>query len=124
MRKQTAKGGGLITVVPRYLLVPSDLETTAQKLLTTIQATQTSNANPFSTLELVVEPRLTSATRWYLVADPAQIDGLEYAYLAAEPGPQVVTRVGFDVEGIELKVREDFGAGFLDWRGWYTNVGV
>lgn len=38
--------------------------------------------NPFSgKLVLVVEPRLTSAKRWYLSADPASVDGLEFAYL-------------------------------------------
>ena len=49
--------------------------------------------------------------------------GLEYAYLAGAPGPQIETRVGFEVDGVQLKVRLDFGGGFVDWRGWYTNAG-
>ena len=36
---------------------------------------------------------------------PAQIDGLEYAYLAGAPGPQTETRAGFEVDGVEVKVR-------------------
>ena len=63
-------------------------------------------------------------TGWYLVADPAQIDGLEFAYLASEPGPQVDTQTGFRVDGVEVKVRLDFGAGFVDWRGWFFNDGA
>ena len=65
-----------------------------------------------------------SATRWYLIADLAQIDGLEFAYLAGAPGPQIETQAGFRIDGIETKVRLDYGAGFVDWRGWYANPGV
>ncbi|WP_042336366.1 phage major capsid protein [Bradyrhizobium sp. DOA9] len=124
MRKQTGQGGGLISVTPRFLLVPPDLETAGEKLLTQVQAVTTDNVNPFARLSLVVEPRLASATRWYLVADPAEIDGLEYAYLAGSPGPQIETRAGFDVDGVQVKVRLDYGAGFVDWRGWYANAGA
>ncbi|MCA6109596.1 phage major capsid protein [Bradyrhizobium cenepequi] len=124
MRKQTAKGGGLISVTPRFLLAPPDLETSCEKLLTAIQATTTDDANPFARLSLVIEPRLASATRWYLVADASEIDGLEYAYLAGAPGSQIETRAGFEVDGVQVKVRLDFGAGFVDWRGWFTNAGA
>ncbi|MCA1453977.1 Mu-like prophage major head subunit gpT family protein [Bradyrhizobium sp. BRP22] len=124
MRKQTAKGGGLISVTPRFLLAPPDLETTCEKLLTAIQATNTDDVNPFARLSLVIEPRLANATRWYLVADASEIDGLEFAYLAGAPGPQVETRAGFEVDGVQVKVRLDFGAGFVDWRGWYANAGA
>lgn len=76
MRKQTGPGGGLITVTPRFLLVPSELETKVEKLLTAIQATTTDDVNPFSKLTMVVEPRLKSATRWWLAASAAEVDGL------------------------------------------------
>lgn len=122
MRKQTGPGGSLITVTPRFLLIPSELETASEKLLTAIQAAQTSDVNPFSKLSLVVEPRLTSATRWWLVA--TDVDGLEYGHLEGEPGPQIATQIGFDVDGIEYRVRLDYGAGWADFRGWYTNAGA
>jgi len=124
MRKQTGPGGALIAVAPKYLVVPSELETVAQKLLATITPTTTDEVSPFSNLQLIVEPRLSSTTGWYLVADPAQVDGLEYAYLASEPGPQVSTQTGFRVDGVEVKVRLDYGAGFVDHRGWYYNDGA
>jgi hypothetical protein len=119
MRKQTGLGGELISVTPRYVLVPPDLETPAEKLLSTVQAAKTDDVNPFAGLTLVVEPRLTSATRWYIVADPSQIDGLEYAYLEGAPGPQIESRAGFEIDGVQIKVRLDFGAGWIDHRGWY-----
>lgn len=121
MRKQTGLSGRRISVVPRNLLVPADLETAAEKQLSQIQATKTGDSNPFSALQLVVEPRLSSATRWYLQAE--NVDGLEYAYLEGAPGPQTESRNGFEVDGVELKVSLDFGAGFVDWRGWYQDAG-
>jgi phage head maturation protease len=72
MRSQTGPSGGLISVIPKYLIVPPELETESEKLITSIQATMTSDVNPFAFLELIVEPRLVSPTnRWYLAADPA-----------------------------------------------------
>jgi len=124
MRDQVGPGGGLISVVPRYLVVPSELETSCEKLLTSVQATQTSNVNVFAYLDLVVEPRLTNATRWYLAADPALIDGLEFAFLAGSPGPQIETKAGFEVDGVSIKVRDDYGCGFVEHRGWVTNAGA
>ena len=75
-------------------------------------------------LSLVVEPRLSSVTRRYVSADPTEIDGLEYAYLAGGEGPQVETKAGWDVNCVEIRVILDFGAGFIDWRGWYQNAGA
>lgn len=123
MRQQKSPGGMLINATPRFLLVGPELETTAEQLLTQIAATKTEDVNPFGNLTLIVEPRLTGS-EWYLVADPATIDGLEYAYLEGAPGPQVETRTGFEVDGVEFKIRLDFGAGWLDFRGWQKNEGA
>lgn len=123
MRKQTGLGGELIAVTPKFILVSPDKETEAEQTVSIIQATKTSDVNPFTSLAVVVEPRLTG-NRWYITADPAEIDGLEFAYLEGEPGPQITTRAGFEVDGVEIKVRLDFGAGFVDWRGWYMDPGA
>ncbi len=72
--------------------------------------------------DLLVEARVSSTTRWYMSGDPAQIEGQEFAYLAGEEGPQTETCAGFEVDGVEVKVRLDFGAAFLDWRSWYVNA--
>jgi hypothetical protein len=124
MRKQTGLGGGLIDVTPWAVLVPSDLETTAEKVLSQIQAAKTDDVNPFTSLRLVVEPRFTSSARWYVVANPAVADGLEYAYLAGQPQPQIETQAGFEVDGVKMRVRLDFGAGWVDHRSWYSNAGA
>ena len=103
---------------PRYLIVPPSLETSAEQFVATISATTTSETNPFAgQLTVLVDPRLPS-TSWYLAAAPDQVDGLEYAFLDGAEGPQIETRIGFDIDGIETKLRIDFGAGWIDFRGW------
>lgn len=125
MRKQKGLAGRPINVTPKFLIVPPELETSANRLLALIHPTTSDDVNPFaSSLVLLVEARLTSATRWYVAADPAIIEGLEYSYLQGEEGPQVETRAGFEVDGIEFKVRLDFGAAFLDWRSWQMDPGT
>jgi phage major head subunit gpT-like protein len=119
MRKMKGLGGLLIDVTPRYVLVPPELETVAEQVLTEIAAAKTEDVNPFGKLSLLVEPRLTVANRWYVVADPASAEGLEYAYLEGAPGPQIETRAGFEVDGVQIRVRLDFGAGWIDHRAWH-----
>ena len=121
MRKQTSANGMPVSAQPRFLIVPPEYETIGEQLLTSLAATAVVDVNPFTRLTLLVEPRLTNATQWYLAADPANIDGLEYAYLEGAPGAQVETSVGFDVDAVMIKVRLDFGAAFIDHRGWYRN---
>ena len=119
MRRQTGLAGEPINIVPKFVLVPPELETAMEQALSAVQATRTSDTNPFASLSLIVDPRLTDSGQWYLAADPAQIDGLEYAYLEGAPGPQIEIRAGFEVDGLQIKVRLDFGTGWIDWRGWY-----
>ncbi len=116
-----------IDVSPGFLIVPAALENTAIKYLATITPNSATSVNAFAgTLQLIVEPRLdaVSATRWYLASAPDMNGALEYAYLAGAEGPQIETRIGFEVDGIEMKVRLDFGAGAINHRGIYANAGV
>lgn len=122
MRLQTGLLGELISVTPKFLLVGADRETEAEKAVSTISPVQSQEVNPFQNkLEVVVDPRLSNA--WYIVAPPAEVDGLEYAYLEGNAGPQITSEVGFDVDGVRFRVHLDFGAGFVDWRGWFKNPG-
>lgn len=124
LRKQTDAGSNLISITPAYLLVGPEIETAAEKFLASITPAKTDDTNVFSgKLTLVVEPRLTGK-QWYISASPAEVPSLEYSYLAGEPGPVVSQEVGFDVDGLRFRVREDFGAGWLDHRGWFKNAGA
>jgi phage head maturation protease len=124
LRTQKGIEDRTIRVTPKYLLVPPALETDAERWLASVSPAKAADVNPFSgSLNLIVEPRLTSAARWYITADPGEIDGLEYAYLSGNEGPQVESKSGWDVDGVEIRVILDFGAGFIDHRGWFANAG-
>lgn len=129
MRQQKGLNGRFINVQPKYLLVPSSLETVAQQYVqqTTIVVTKAADFNPFAgNLQVLAEPRLdaNSLLSWYTAADPSQIDTIEYAYLEGQEGVYLENRVGFDIDGVELKARLDFAAKAIDWRGFYKNPGA
>src|SRR5690606_28154791 len=72
MRRQKGLAGRRINVRPRFFGVPPELELAAEQVLAAVQPTTSDDVTPFGgKLELLVETRLSSATRWYLVSDPA-----------------------------------------------------
>lgn len=127
MRKQKANGR-VLNLRPKYLLVPAALETIAQQFIaSTINPNQASETNPFvNSLTVIVDPRLddVSGTAWYLVADPAMVDTIEYSYLEGNEGVYTEVHQGFKIDGVEIKARHDFGAKAIDYRGMIKNAGV
>lgn len=121
MRVQNSLDGRKINVTPRYLLVPAALETIAQQFTSQAYAASASSSiNPFAgALQVLAEPRLDTAstTAWYMAADPAQIDTIEYAYLEGNQGVYLETKDGWEIDGVEFKARLDFGAKAIDFRG-------
>ncbi len=133
MRVQKDPGSGEpLNLQPRFLIVPAALETVAlQYISQNYIAAKSADYNPFAgSLDLIVEPRLdaVSATSWFLAADPAAVDTVEYAYLDGAEGLQIETRDGFasgsDVQGIEVLAYEDFAAKAIDHRGLYKQPGL
>ncbi|AWJ82671.1 peptidase U37 [Azospirillum sp. TSH58] len=131
MRKQKALDGKtVINTTPRHLLVPAALETKAEQLIVVRNTpASTDQAVPefFRSLNPIVEPLLdaSSATAWYLLADPASSTAsIAYAYLEGEEGVYLEEEQGFDVDGMKIKVRHDFGAGAMDFRGAYKDPGA
>ena len=123
MRLQKDEGGNPIRVTPKFLVVGPELETAAEKILATITPANSTDVNPFSqSLTLIVDQRLVGE-QWYIAASPSDVVSLEYSYLEREAGPQIEQEVGFEVDGLRFKVREDFGAGWLDYRGVYKGAG-
>lgn len=131
MSKQTGLDGKtVLNIRPAFLVVPTSLELAAEQLLAqNIAPTKVGDVVPATirSLSVVSEPRLdpaSGAVPWYLVASPAAIDTIEYAFLEGQDGVFIETRMGFDVDGVEIKARLDFGAKAIDWRGLYKNPGV
>jgi len=129
LRKQVGIDGvSLMNLNPLYLIVPAAKETIADQFVSTnLLASQSSSVNPFAgKLTVIAEPRLdvNSAVSWYLAADPAQIDIIVLATLEGSGGPMVDSRIGFDVDGMEFKIRHDIAAKVVDFRGLYKNPGA
>ncbi len=124
LRTQRGLHGGLLSQQPGTLLVPAALEMKALQLVATVAATTTDDVQPFTGIAVAVEPRLDadSATGWYLVARN-QI-GLEYGYLDGAEGPQLTERAGFEVDGLEVRARLDFGCGWTAPLGWIKSTGT
>ena len=119
----------VLNIRPAFLIVPAALELKAEQLVAqNLVPAATTSVVPQSirTLSPISEPRLDAAseTAWYLAASPNQIDTIEYAYLEGQQGAYIETRNGFDVDGVEIKCRLDFGAKAIDWRGLYKNPGA
>lgn len=128
MRKQKGLDGKTpVDARAKFLVVPAALETAAEKLLSTIYATTTAETNPFSgMLELLIDPRLDaiSESAWYLFSDPSVLPCLEYAHLESAPGLYTEIENGFEIDGVRIKARLDFGCGALDFRGAFKNAGA
>jgi len=130
MRKQTDFGGNNqpLNLVARYLIVSAARELQARKLLSALLvAAKSADVNVFSNAyELVVEPRLDAVNplEWFLAADPSRIRTVEYAYLEGEEGLYTEQRMGFDVDGLEIKARLDFAAKATEFRGLFKNPGA
>lgn len=138
MQKQKGVDGAtFLNISPRFLIVPPEKITLALQYTTQINPALGSSVNPWAgLLTPISEPRLSggitfagdtvagSTTAWYLASSPDQIDIIEYAYLEGEEGPMVESRVGWEIDGLEIKCREDFASKVIDWRGLYKNAGA
>lgn len=127
--QQKGLEGRLISITPRFILVPPGKRSlAARKQVASVTAGSVAEVNTFAgRLEVVEEPRLIPATGndpWFLASDPSRIDTVEFAYLEGQQGIFTETRLGFEVDGLEVKARHDFAAKAIDWRGLFKNAGV
>lgn len=129
LRKQTGIDAvTLMNLEPKVLIVPAAKETIADQFVSqNLLASQSSNVNPFAgKLTVVAEPRLdvNSGVSWYLAASPDQVDIIVLVTLEGEAGPRVDSRIGFDVDGLEIKISHDVAAKAVDFRGLWKNPGA
>lgn len=132
MRVQKGLQSEELNLAPRFLIVPAALEQDAYQLTSSnyVPATK-AEVNEFrqggrTSVEPIVEPILdaNSATAWYFAAESSQVDTVEYCWLDGAEGPVIDTQMGFDVDGIQIRCREDFAAKVIDWRGLYKAAGA
>lgn len=126
MRKQKSKAGEFLNLSPEFLVVGPDKELEAFQFTSSVYVpAKNADINDVrnASLTVIVDARITG-NQWYLFAAPGSIDTFEYAYLEGEQGVFTETREGFEVDGMEIKARLVFGAGWIDYRGAYKNPGA
>jgi hypothetical protein len=127
--QQTGLEGRRVSILPQFILTPPGQRSVeARKQITATTPSSTSDVNPYAgRMQVIEEPRLLPESGddpWFLAADPARIDTVEYAYLDGQEGVFTETRMGFEVDGMEIKARHDFAAKAIDWRGLFKNPGA
>lgn len=125
---QYAAGG--LNIRPSFMLVPVELEGIAKTLMAAqydpAATAGTLTPNSVAGLATVIsDGRLSanSSTAWYLAASPNAFDTIEVAYLNGVDTPTLEQREGWNIDGVEFKVRIDAGVKALDFRGLYKNPG-
>jgi len=131
MRKQTGMKGAVLDIMPAILLTPVALETSSEVILRSASLPNSNMSagvyNPWAgKLQPVSDPRLdaSSVISWYLFGDPNQAPVIEVAFLEGEEQPYIEEMVDFNSDAMITKVRHDFGAGVVDYRGAYKNNGA
>lgn len=133
MRKQKLGEKMVLNIVPKYLIIPAALETTAEQLLTSTADPEGKNSgvsNPAnrtrSKLELIVDAtldELSGETAYYLVATKGQVHTIEVCYLNGNSAPIIETGTDFNTLGIKFRMYHDFAINVLDTRGLVKNAG-
>jgi hypothetical protein len=115
----------------RYLIVPAALETVAEQYVSMITPAASTSVNPFgpggrTPLTLIVEPILdgSSLISWYVAADDPSCPVMWYVTLEGQSGPFIDQKLGFHVDGLEVKVRHDVAFKAADWHAIQKNAGA
>lgn len=125
MRVQKDMANNFLNVQPRYLICGPAKEQEALQLLngTYMPTAKETAVTPWMrSLVVIVEPRLTG-NQWYLAADPAAIDTIEYSFLDGEAF-FTESEMDFNTDTYKVKARTVFGTKAIDWRGLYKNAGA
>ena len=125
MMRQKDFDGRQLRILPKFLLVPPELEVTALQILNStakVEANNSGVANPFKgAFNLISDMELDSATAWYLAAMKKTI---KVGYLQGTNRKPIIEEVNrSNITGIEYEMVFDFGVTCEDFRGLYKNTG-
>ena len=130
-RKLSGPDGNMMSLTPKFLLVPPDLESTALKLYSsqevrdTTASTKTLTANIFwNRFKPLIAPELSnaafpgySATTWFLLADPKILASAIVCFLNGQESPTIESADSdFNTLGIQFRGYHDFGVSMSEWQ--------
>lgn len=140
-RRQTDPDGKPLGITPRILLVPPELEVTADELMTSTQVNtggaatdaKVPNRNVWTgKYKVVMSSYLSnsaytgySTTAWYLAADPNDVPLIEVGFLNGREMPVIETAdADFDTLGIQFRGYHDFGVAKQEYRAGVRSKGA
>lgn len=121
-------GNGYLGVKPRWLIVGPDLEITALQVLASLTNVNSSAtaipSSDMARLEVIVEPRISSATAWFLLGEG--VETIEVGRLSSSFGGGISFEndQDFGTDAYRYKVRLDAGAKALSAVGMVKNPGA
>lgn len=124
-------GPDILSISPRYIVTPTAVvRNTARAIVRSVSDPASSNSNvsnPYEReMEVLDEPLLAanSTTAWYMVADPALVDGIELSFLQGFETPR--TWSGMDDKTLTKwwAVAQVYGGKVIDHRGWAKQAGA
>lgn len=134
----TDESGEKMGLTAKYLLVPTALKDTAmrivegQSFIPVTTSGGTTSVGIAKQLTVLVEPFLTSATKWYVLADPSDAPVIEVGFLNRKETPDLLVRKaeavkiaggddpwGFDFDDMVFKVRHDWATQLAMYQGIY-----
>lgn len=125
-RKLTDPDGNPLGITPAMILTPPELQITADELmgstvLITGENVTRGNVNVFAGRFMVVSSAyLTSASTWWLVANPAELPCMEVAFLNGQRTPTVQQAdADFNQLGIQVRGFFSYGVAKAEARGAY-----
>lgn len=122
-------GAAYLNITPSVIIAPHALRGTILQLIqsSTVPASPADSGDNIwrAALNAVFDARLDAydAAGWYLAGNPSQFDTVEVAFLDGQQSPYLEEREGWNVDGVEYKVRIDAVAKALDFRALYRNDG-
>jgi hypothetical protein len=137
MRKQTDSKGNVLDMMPTYLVVPPELESTAKPIVNSAQiigaGSVSPDGNPMYQIvrAVITEPRLSNAgytnnslTAWYLSAQK-QAGAIVISFLEGKDSPTVETELAdFNKLGLQMRVYHDFGVSLGDPKAAFKATGA
>ncbi len=131
MALQLDSAGNPIRVPLKFILVPVGLGGVVRQILDSqyeIGGSKNLTAPNYvrGRFTVIEDPRLdrNSTTAFYGVADPAVVDGIVVAYRDGVREPRVTQKEGWNVDGIEFKVRLDAAPGIASYVALNKNPGA
>ena len=115
--------------MPRYLVVPVELEAVAAQFLRSTADPAANNSGVTNiyqgALTLISDPELSahSADAWYLLGNQVMGEGVEVDFLRGNKTPILESQMSFETLGWKYRIYLDYGVKLLSTLGYVKNAG-